>query len=324
MEYGQRVIMRFLRNEEVDAHEIMQRLQAQFGDSFYALRTVQHWIGEIRRGCKDLHDEIRIGRPALDHLDTKILAILNKSAFESARSIAETLLVTQTIVLRHLHRSIRFKTLHLHWVRHLLTDDLRAKRKEQATVMLPYLLAAQNDGWQHLVAGDESWFFLDTTPRLVPRPSKDDVFTKLKLNGQSKKIMFTIMWNRDGFHVIDKPPNETKMNNHYFLANILIPLEQSIFPQGRVPHQKRVVVHVYNYPIDMSQVSTEWLNQHNIVHMLEPHYSPDLAPVASTCFATMKEKLRHIALRDEDQLFECLIEILACLDNTELNRVFHA
>jgi hypothetical protein len=93
MQFDQRVIIRFLYNEEADAHEIFRRLEAQFGDSSDALRTLKYWIGEIRRGRKDLHDEIRSGRPALDELDARILAILSKSPFESARSIAETLFV---------------------------------------------------------------------------------------------------------------------------------------------------------------------------------------------------------------------------------------
>jgi hypothetical protein len=38
----------------------------------------------------------------------------------------------------------------------------------------------------------------------------------------------------------------------------------------------------------------------------------------------MKEKLRHIALSEEDQFFERLIEFFAGLDHAELNRVFHA
>jgi hypothetical protein len=58
--------------------------------------------------------------------------------------------------------------------------------------------------------------------------------------------------------------------------------------------------------------------------MPQPSYSPDLAPSDFYLLPTAKEKLQHIALRDEDQLFECLIEILAGLDHTELNRVFHA
>jgi hypothetical protein len=58
--------------------------------------------------------------------------------------------------------------------------------------------------------------------------------------------------------------------------------------------------------------------------MPQPLYSPDQAPSEFYLFSTVKEKLQHIVLRDEDQLFERLIEILAGLNHTELNQVFHA
>jgi hypothetical protein len=118
MEYDQRVIIKFLWNEGADAGQIAARLQAQFAEHAYQLRTVQFWITEIRRGRQDLHDEIRSRRPPLDDLDGKILAILDKSPFESAHSIAERLLIAHSIVLQHLHKSLGFKSFHLHWVPH--------------------------------------------------------------------------------------------------------------------------------------------------------------------------------------------------------------
>jgi hypothetical protein len=82
VDYGQRVIIRFLWNEGADAGQIAARLQGQFVEHVYQLRTVQFWIIEIWRGRQDLHDEIRSGTPLLDDLDGKILAILDKSPFE--------------------------------------------------------------------------------------------------------------------------------------------------------------------------------------------------------------------------------------------------
>jgi hypothetical protein len=72
MEYDQRVIIRFLWNDGVDAHEIIHRRQAQFAEHTCQIRTVQFWITEIRIGRQDLHDEIRTGRPPLDCLDIKM------------------------------------------------------------------------------------------------------------------------------------------------------------------------------------------------------------------------------------------------------------
>jgi hypothetical protein len=123
MEYDQRVIIRFLWNDGVDAHEIIHRCQAQFAEHTYQIQTVQFSITEIRLGRQDLHDEIRTGRLPLDDLGIKILTILDKSPFKSAYSIAERLLVALSTVLWHLHDSIGFKSFYLHLVSHLLTDD---------------------------------------------------------------------------------------------------------------------------------------------------------------------------------------------------------
>jgi hypothetical protein len=132
IEYDQRVIIKSLLNEKADTRDMQieyDRLQAQFSEHTYKLRTVQFWITEVRFGRQDLHDEILIGRSPLDDLDVKSLAILDKSLFESARSIAETLRIVHSIVLLHLHDSIDLRPFHLHCVPHLLTHDLGEKRK---------------------------------------------------------------------------------------------------------------------------------------------------------------------------------------------------
>jgi hypothetical protein len=101
MEYDQRVIIRFLSNERTTADEITTRLQIQLAEHAYKLRIVRFWIGEVRFGRQDLHDEIRTGRPPLDDIDVKILAILYKSPFECAASIAERLCATHATALNY-------------------------------------------------------------------------------------------------------------------------------------------------------------------------------------------------------------------------------
>jgi hypothetical protein len=99
MDHDQRVIIKSLWNERTDARQIAARLQAQFVEHPYQLRAAEFWITEIPRGRQDLRDEICNGRPPLDDLNRKILAILDKSLFKSAHSMAERLLVTYPTVL---------------------------------------------------------------------------------------------------------------------------------------------------------------------------------------------------------------------------------
>jgi hypothetical protein len=145
MKYDQRLIIGFLLNEGIDIRDIADRLQAQFDKHADKLRTIQFWITEVQFGRQDLHDEIHTGIPPLDDLDIKILAVLDKSLFESAYSISETLHVAHSMTLLHLYDSISFRSFYLYWVRHLLTHDLREKRKEYAKAMLPFLHIAERD-----------------------------------------------------------------------------------------------------------------------------------------------------------------------------------
>jgi hypothetical protein len=50
MEYGQRVIVRFLFNHGLDARQITEKLKAQLHEDAYSFRTVEFWIGEVQRG----------------------------------------------------------------------------------------------------------------------------------------------------------------------------------------------------------------------------------------------------------------------------------
>jgi hypothetical protein len=147
MEYDQRVIVKFLWNEGIDARKITARLQAQFVEHAYQLEAVKFWITKIRRGRQDLHDEIRTGRPPLDDLDAKILAIFDRYPFDSAHSIAERLLIAHSKVLQHFYEFLGFKSFHLCWVPHLLPDDLRRKRKAYASPMLPFVHVTERHGW---------------------------------------------------------------------------------------------------------------------------------------------------------------------------------
>jgi hypothetical protein len=81
---------------------------------------------------------------------------------------------------------------------------------------------------------------------------------------------------------------------------VLIPIEQAIFPGGRAPHERRLVIHFDSCSVCSSQVSTDWLEEHNIFRMPHTPYSPDLAPSHFYLLSTVKEKLERIQLADED------------------------
>jgi hypothetical protein len=52
--------------------------------------------------------------------------------------------------------------------------------------------------------------------------------TKSRFDIQSREFMCAIIWNPSGFYVVDRFPNDAKMNSAYSVTNILIPLLSSL------------------------------------------------------------------------------------------------
>jgi hypothetical protein len=121
--------------------------------------------------------------------------------------------------------------------------------------------------------------------------SKDDVVTKPRLDIQSKKSMFEIMWNPSNFYIVDRLPNDTKMNSDHFVTNAVILLKQAIFPRGRALHQKQLVVHLDNSTVHTNRVSTDWREEHGMHHTPHLYHSPDLTSSDFYLSPTIKEKL---------------------------------
>jgi hypothetical protein len=154
--------------------------------------------------------------------------------------------------------------------------------------------------------------------------SRDNVITKPRHDIQNKMFMFTIVWNPSGFYVVNGLPNHIKMNRSYFVINLLIPIEQAIFPRGRAPHENNLWF--ISTIVLFTQIGFQQIGLKNTVfsacHINHIHIIWSL--LTSTCFLQSKKKLERIQLADEDQFFECLQEVLMSLDQQELNTVFQA
>jgi hypothetical protein len=130
----------------------------------------------------------------------------------------------------HSRDYVDFRSFHLHWLLHLLMGDLCEKRVEHAEAMRPAFHAAESDGWHHLVSGNGPWFFLKTSSCRRWILSIDYMVTKPRVESQSNIFMFKAMCNPSGLDVVDRLPDDAKMNSDYFVTKIFIPLEQANFP----------------------------------------------------------------------------------------------
>jgi hypothetical protein len=60
------------------------------------------------------------------------------------------------------------------------------------------------------------------------------------------------------------------MNHAYFVTNEHISVEQAIFPRGRTPDQKRLMIRLDNCSVHTSEASADWLADHGIRRMPHP------------------------------------------------------
>jgi hypothetical protein len=174
------------------------------------------------------------------------------------------------------------------------------------------------------MTSDESWFIFNISSRRMWMLSRDHLVPKPRHDIQSKNFMLMMISNPSGFCVVNALQNDTKMNSAYFITNLHILLEQSIFSRGRAPHGKQQVVRLDNCSVHKSRIPTDWLKEHNILRMPHSAYSLYLAFNDFYLFPRVKAKLERIQLADEDQFFECLQEVFKGIDLDKLNTVFQA
>jgi hypothetical protein len=121
-----------------------------------------------------------------------------------------------------------------------------------------------------------------------------------------QKIHVSIIRHPTGFYVVERFPNDAKMNGVYVVVNLSPRVEQAIFPRGRAPHQKRLVIHLDNCSVHTNQASRDWLEEHDMRRVSHPRHWPDLAPCDFSLFPTMKAKLERTRVADKEHFLGTL------------------
>jgi hypothetical protein len=78
--------------------DIHHKLTLIFDKEIYTLVLVTYWIHELKTKQIILTDEIRPGRPLINHNDVFILKQLDKIPFDSVRSLSDDLKILKTMV----------------------------------------------------------------------------------------------------------------------------------------------------------------------------------------------------------------------------------
>jgi histone-lysine N-methyltransferase SETMAR len=110
----------------------------------------------------------------------------------------------------------------------------------------------------------------------VPQLQKDNAFC---------------VFNGIGQFLIDILPDGLKMDTDYFANNIIDGMARLCYPQGRQPHERRVMLHFDNALIHCTGTVRDRMAAAELERIEHPPYSSDLTPCDFFLFGYVKGKL---------------------------------
>jgi histone-lysine N-methyltransferase SETMAR len=310
----------YLERKGLSARAIHQDLVATLGQDAVADSTVTRYLREIRfHPSTKAKASIEIPQVP-DDSDEAILAALREAPFASVRQLARLTHISAAKVYRRLTRSLGFTARHLRWVPHSLSDAQKQERVEQTQLLLRKLTSEQRRGWHDIVTLDESWFYLTTQHESIWFPETEKVPERERPMIQSKKLMLTIIWNPQGFHLINVLPKGQKFNADYYITYLLSTLSQWRRNQ-RGASDRKLLVHADNARPHTALASMNFLDAHGMKKAPHPPYSPDLAPSDFYLFGYLKHCLAGESFADSGELLQGVKTILTGIQKTTLEAV---
>jgi hypothetical protein len=145
-----------------------------------------------------------------------------------------------------------------------------------------------------------------------------------------KKFMLTVIWGISDFHVVDLITSQHSFDSQYSVSNLMAPLIANIYPRGRIPHVRRLHLHLDNCRVHFSNVTEQFITQNQIFRVPNPPYSHNITPSDFWLFGHVKNSLEFSGIlwpagRTFDESEQCREAITAFLDEiqpSELEVVF--
>jgi hypothetical protein len=154
MKQKQRAVIEFLLLEGRLGDDIAIHRHTVSEDAAYSRAAVFRWTSKIRSGNSEPQSDKSPG----DRLDIRRMGIFDRTIlrdnpFAPLHAIAEMLRISPETVWFHLLRT-GFVLKALHWVPHILTDDMKLIRAEMCQTMLAALRVQEHNQWHDIVTVD--------------------------------------------------------------------------------------------------------------------------------------------------------------------------
>ena len=201
----QRAVVRFLKAEGVQVSEIYQRMKAQYGDSCLSRKSVYEWAARLSKGCVNLSDEQRPGRPreartnqTIARVEELILADRRMTVDDIAAEVGISHGTAHNII----HDELKFRKVSCRWVPKMLTTDHKKARLEVCTQLLQRFKTEGDNFLSCIITGDETWVYQyepeSKRQSMEWKHTDSPVKKKFKVQWSVGKVMLTVFLDMNG------------------------------------------------------------------------------------------------------------------------------
>jgi transposase len=171
----QRTVLRFLTLKGLNPQHIRSELKSVYHEDAFARPTISKWHARFRDRRTELSDDPRSDRPRKSDSAEVIFSMLDERPFLSCTLLARQFRIAKATCLRILREDLALQELKLRWVPHTLDSTQKQNRVTFSRALLEVLSREQQNNFDHVITGDEPWFFLHYPNESVWAESRDEV-----------------------------------------------------------------------------------------------------------------------------------------------------
>ena len=309
-----RAVIRYLYLKGKTGKEIHDELADVYESSALSYAQVKFWVGEFKRCRMSLKDEARSGRP-LDATDEEMFKKVRDLVYSDRRiqveERAQALGISHGSVSTILHDRLDMRKLTARWVPKSLSDEQMATRASVCSALLKRF-KPKDDFHLRLVTVDETWVHYYEPENKAqsrqwvgpgsPRPKK------FKTKSSAGKVMATVFWDAKGVIMLEFLPKRSTITGVYY-ANMLDQLRTAIREtKRRCKLSKGVLLQHDNARVPTCKVAMDAVERNGYELIPHPAYSHDLAPSDFFLFPNLKNDIRGIHFRSDEEVVTAVEE----------------
>jgi histone-lysine N-methyltransferase SETMAR len=319
--FEQRCLMKFLFLVGKRYRTIHAQLVSVLEENAVSLSTVKYWCQRFKSGNLSVQDEIRPGRPRSD-LGNSISQMLTDEPFLSAKIIAKRLATSPHTIKSVLMQDLGMQKYSRRWIPHALNPSQKEKRVNDSKMLLTTLRQDKRHNFQHIMTGDESWFFYAYDSPAMYAQERTSVIPRISPAIDTKKTMITIFFTGDQLIHLAALSRGMNFNKEYFINEILEGIHQSCNQGSGYQVTKTIKIHMDNARVHNSREVCIELGKLKLTRLPHPPYSPDLSPCDFWFFGRAKTAFQNQRFEDSNAILAALTDLWESITFEELQRVF--